>query len=383
MLLAAKQCWGVAMGSVLVADFGRTAAPQPVKGGRVADNKRTGFVLLYRSLLNAPFKSMPERFALWVHLVLEASYDCDEVQFNGNRLSRQRGQVVGSVAQLAGACGISDDSARRSLEWFEAEGMIERSTRRGVRGYTVITITGYDEYQRGISRVFSETDFAELGANFKPASEQGLQADPNNLSAGFHANLDANLHAEDLNNKTNKQTIDPDLNTVGSEFADAPSTPANGDNTPAEQATIPDEAAIHGMSGKTLLWGTPEDLLCAEHMAKDRRVAFERRGLQPPKDPSMARWANDVRLMRERDDRGYRDICELFRFVCQHGRELEFCQSPEKLRAQWDALQLKRVNAQGGVTSRSKPMSNLEAAQQAAQAMKAQGRGLYDDDTPL
>ena len=363
------------MGSVVRAEFGRQQTVPETKGERVSDNKRTGFVLMYRSLLDVPFKKMPDRFSLWVHLVLAASYDCDDVQFNGNRLRRYRGQVVGSVAQLGEACGVSEDSARRSLEWFEREGMIERTTRRGARGYTVITITSYDDYQRGITETYS----AGLAADFKPASEQGLQADCNELAAGLGAELDA----EAINNKTNKQTIDPDLNLVGSEFADATSTPAGVNDLPADPVSIPDEAAIHAVSGKTLLWGTPGDLLCAEHLAKDRTVAFERRGLQAPKEPSMARWANDVRLMRERDGRGHRDICELFRFVCQHGRELEFCQSPDKLRSQWDALQLKRSNAQSGVTGRARPLSNLAAAQQAAMAMQAQGRGLYDDDTPL
>ena len=362
------------MGSVVRAEFGRQQPTQEAKGERVSDNKRTGFVLMYRSLLDVPFKKNPDRFSLWVHLVLAASYDCDEVQFNGNRLRRYRGQVVGSVAQLGDACGVSEDSARRSLEWFESEGMIERTTRRGARGYTVITITSYDDYQRGITETYS----AGLGADFKPASEQGLQADRNELSAGLGAELDA----EAINNKTNKQTIDRDLNTVGSEDADATSTPTTTTDH-SNDFPIPETATIHARSGKTLLWGTADDQQCAEWIRYTRAKAFAIRGLSEPKAPSLARWANDIRLMREHDGRSHREICELFAFVCKTGRELEFCQSPDKLRGQWDALQLKRANAQNGVTNRSKPMSNLLAAQQAAQAMQAQGRGLYDDDTPL
>ena len=244
------------------------------QGCSVVDNSRNGFILLYKSLKDVPFYRDPVRKSLWLHLLLEAAHERTVDTFNGNRITLSRGQLVGSARSLGEACGVSEDSARRSLDAFERDGMITRTSKQGTHGYTLVTLLNYDAYQRGVS----EHNGAELGAEFKAAPDIGLQA---------------------------------------------------------------------------------------------------------PKDPSMARWANDVRLMRERDGRGHRDICELFRFVCQHGRELEFCQSPDKLRSQWDALQLKRSNAQNGVTSRTRPLSNLAAAQQASMAMQAQGRGLYDDDTPL
>lgn len=370
------------MGSVVRAEFGRPMVAQAAKGERVSDNKRTGFVLMYRSLLSVPFKNMPERFAVWVHLMLEASYDSDAVTFNRNTIRRQRGQIVTSVAKLAQECGVSEDSARRSLEAFERDGMISRMTQRGSRGYTVIALSNYDDYQRGINRAFDETNFAELDANLKAAPALGASGYSNELPADLGAELHAELHAEDLNNKTNKQTIDPDLNPVGSEFAEATSTQTMTTDHPND-SPLPETATIHARSGKTLLWGTADDQQCAEWIRDTRAKAFANRGLSEPKAPSLARWSNDIRLMREHDSRSHREICELFAFVCKTGRELEFCQSPDKLRSQWDALQLKRSNAQSGVTGRTRPLSNLAAAQQAAREMQAQGRGVYDDNTPL
>lgn len=366
------------MSNVVRAEFGRPAEPV-AKGDKVADNKRTGFVLMYRSLLTVPFKNMPERFALWVHLMLEASYDSDEVAFNRNVLQRKRGQVVTSVAKLAHECGVSEDSARRSLEAFERDGMISRTTRRGSMGYTVIELSNYDDYQRGITRVFDQTNFAELDANLKPAPELGLEGYSNELNAELSADLGAELHAEDLNNKTNKQTIDPD-NTVGIEFAEAPSSPPD-----EPEITIPEEAAIHGKSGKSLLWGTVDDLTCANWFRDTRAKAFKYRGLTAPKHTPQehTRWSNEIRLMRERDSRSHLEICELFAFVCSHQRELEFCQSPAKLRSQWDTLQLKRANAKQAKTQRPGALSNLAAAQAAAQAIKQSGAAGYDDDTVL
>ena len=366
------------MGSVVRAEFGRPQATPEVKGGRVADNKRTGFVLMYRSLLSVPFKNMPERFAVWVHLMLEASYDSDAVTFNRNTIRRQRGQIVTSVAKLAHECGVSEDSARRSLEAFERDGMISRVTQRGSRGYTVIELRNYDDYQRGITRVFDETNFAELDANLKAAPALGSEGYSNELPADLGAELPAELHAEDLNNKTNKQTIDLDKTPVGYEFAEAPSTPP-------DDTAIPPEAAIHGRSGKSLLWGTVDDLTCTNWFRDTRAKAFETRGLTAPKHSAQdqTRWANEIRLMRERDGRTHREICELFAFVCSHRRELEFCQAPSKLRNQWDTLQLKRANAEQAKTQRPVALSNLAAAQAAAQAIKQSGAVSYDDDTPL
>lgn len=196
------------MGSVVRAEFGRPMVAQAAKGERVSDNKRTGFVLMYRSLLSVPFKNMPERFAVWVHLMLEASYDSDAVTFNRNTIRRQRGQIVTSVAKLAQECGVSEDSARRSLEAFERDGMISRMTQRGSRGYTVIALSNYDDYQRGINRAFDETNFAELDANLKAAPALGASGYSNELPADLGAELHAELHAEDLNkinNKTNSE----------------------------------------------------------------------------------------------------------------------------------------------------------------------------------
>ena len=110
----------------------RLAAPvaAPVsRGCNVADNRRSGFVLLYKSLKEVPFYRDPVRKALWLHLLLEAAHERCEVSFNGNRLLIQRGQVVGSARSLGEACGISEDSARRSLDAFEQEGMISRSSK--------------------------------------------------------------------------------------------------------------------------------------------------------------------------------------------------------------------------------------------------------------
>lgn len=163
------------------------------------------------------------------------------------------------------------------------------------------------------------------------------------------------------------------LKTHGAKQADAVSAPASN------EIKIPPDAAIHEQRGKTLKWGTAEDLRCAEWFIETRAKAFTAKGLPTPKSPSVAGWANDIRLMRTTDRRNHADMCHLFAWVCKTGRELEFCQSPATLRDKWDNLHLRKANAERGVTSNQRPLSNIAAAQIAARAMGVS----YDDNEPL
>ncbi|WP_375058389.1 hypothetical protein [Zobellella sp. DQSA1] len=347
----------------------RAQITTPVKerGHKVAENKRTGFVLLYRSLQDAPFKQQPERFCVWIHLLMEAGFESCEVTFNRNVLQRRRGQVVTSAKQLGLACGVTEDSARRSLEYFEREGMVTMFTKRGSRGYSLVTLTNYDDYQRGITETYS----AGFDADLKAAPELGSEGGRAELHADYHAEL----HAEDLNNKTNKQIKDQSIGSGGSCTADAEHSPRQEEQGADDQG-VPDGAAIHAKRGKRTLWGTHDDLRCAQWLAGLRDKAFERRELAQPKQPDMVLWANDVRLMRERDGRTHRDICELFKFVCSHHRELEFTQSPGKLRDNWDMLRLKAANTTQQPQRATGAMSNVRAAQARAAAYA----DLLDDD---
>lgn len=349
----------------------RLAAPvaAPVsRGCNVADNRRSGFVLLYKSLKEVPFYRDPVRKALWLHLLLEAAHERCEVSFNGNRLLIQRGQVVGSARSLGEACGISEDSARRSLDAFEQEGMISRSSKQGTRGYTLVTLLNYDPYQRGVSEHIG----AELGAELQPASVQGIEG----VSQSDGAELGAEYHAEDLNkinNKTNK-----DLKDSSSQLADATfdqqgeGTAIEGVAAPEPKARVIPEAAIQTPSGKA--WGTGDDLMTAQWM-------FRRVQLITPTaiEPNWAQWANVIRLMRELDQRSHRDICELYDWVSRDAFWCANVLSPQKLRQKWDQLQAKRGNPSGG---HQRPLSNLAQAQQQAQALRAAGVD-YDDNTPL
>lgn len=99
-------------------------------------------------------------------------------------------------------------------------------------------------------------------------------------------------------------------------------------------------------SAKKKIWGSAEDLKCAEwiryRIVKLYEQAAESDGeVARPKEPNWTDWANEIRLMSTQDGHTHKQICELF---AKANRDPFWCKnilSPSKLREKWDDLTLK------------------------------------------
>lgn len=60
------------------------------------------------------------------------------------------------------------------------------------------------------------------------------------------------------------------------------------------------------------------------------------------KNPDIAHWSNDIRLMRERDRKTHHEICELFKWANQDSFWRVNILNPAKLREKWDQLEIKK-----------------------------------------
>lgn len=80
------------------------------------------------------------------------------------------------------------------------------------------------------------------------------------------------------------------------------------------------------------------------------------------KEPNFKAWANDVRLMRERDGRTHHEICALLRWA--HGDRFwrGNILSPAKLREHWDRLTIQRDTAAAPKPAAVAPWWTSEAA---------------------
>lgn len=135
--------------------------------------------------------------------------------------------------------------------------------------------------------------------------------------------------------------------------ATAPATPATATQTPLPNTHIPiyvntlsEKIPDEQTQGKgeeapstkpELGKATPEDEACAKWLYE--RILKNNRSHKPPR---FAVWANDVRLLRERDGQTHREICEMFDWAQDDSFWRANILSPAKLREKWDQLKIKR-----------------------------------------
>lgn len=100
-------------------------------------------------------------------------------------------------------------------------------------------------------------------------------------------------------------------------------------------------------------WGTSEDLRCAEWLFSEvLRIAPSAR------QPNWAAWANDVRLMREREKRTHKEIAQLFKWACNDSFWQGNVLCPSTLREKWTQLDIKR-NKQAAAPVSGKPKIDM------------------------
>jgi|TARA_R110000803_G_scaffold99742_2_gene167876 hypothetical protein len=92
-------------------------------------------------------------------------------------------------------------------------------------------------------------------------------------------------------------------------------------------------------------WGTAADLKVAEYIYGCLKRIDNR-----AKQPNMASWSNDVRLMRVNDERTPREICEVFKWANEDSFWQSNILSPSKLREKYTALHTK-MNAEAPIAS--------------------------------
>lgn len=296
------------------------------------ENKKFGHFSLFRSLLQTDWAKDTAKMALWVRLLGEASYRLRTVEFAGKQWELSTGQLVTTAAILARKLRDQDGKEKspqavtRMLNFFMREGMISTE---GNRFGTVITITNYTEYQVIL-----------------PDEPSDEPSDKGKTSNGAALRLVGDEPSEELPDEQNKKVLNKNINTktLTSENSDESS------DKPAKKLPVlkPDAAIQSG--GK---WGTSEDLRCAEWLFSEvQRIA------PSAKQPAWAGWANDIRLMRERDGRTHKEIAQLFKWACNDSFWQGNVLCPSTLRDKWTQLDIKR-NKQAAAPASGKPKIDM------------------------
>lgn len=327
------------MSNVAYADF---TAKSAVRSNRM-ENQKTGFIPLYRSVLKKPWAKDVYLRTLWENLLFAAAHQPYTAQFKGRQWELQTGQLVTTSADLGlNLCDrngkpVSRDAIDRMLDVFEREGMISRVGER--RKGTVITITNYGDYAQKIDSLpaqFPAQFPAHNSAHSEASAGAGLSGDAAQLAAHNAAQLSAH-HEQQL------------LTTIKNKTSTSENSVESSDSAKNKPPVIRPDAAIQSGSK----WGNSEDLRCAEWLFKVLQ------GIAPTaKKPNYATWANDVRLMRERDHRTHREIAVLFQWACEDSFWKGNVLCPATLREKWTQLDIKRAKLVGGATA-GKPAIDL------------------------
>ena len=107
-------------------------------------NKKKGWVSVHRSMLDDPQFKDPDIFALWVRLLLMASYEDKTVKHLGQTINIKRGQFITGRKSLSSSSTVQESKIQRVLNRWESEQQIEQQT---FSKYRLISIVNYDSYQ--------------------------------------------------------------------------------------------------------------------------------------------------------------------------------------------------------------------------------------------
>ncbi|ENL6904454.1 replication protein [Enterobacter ludwigii] len=288
------------------------------------ENQKSGYVPLYRSIKKKSWAKDVFLRALWENLLIDAARQPYTAFFKGKQWPLQTGQLVVTAAdlglQLCDRQGnpTSRDAVERMLSVFVREGMIsiEGEKRKG----RVITITNYVEYAQKMDDLPAHKA-AHTDAHDEASNGAGSDEYAAHKAAQFPAH-----HEQEGNNKN--------INNSTSENSDESS-----DKPGKKPPVMKPEAAIQ--SGTK--WGNSEDLRCAEWL-----FTMVQSISPSAKKPNFAGWANDIRLMRERDERTHYEIAALFKWACNDKFWKGNVLCPATLREKWTQLDIKRNKQQSG-----------------------------------
>lgn len=281
---------------------GRAPEERPV----TPEKSGKGFALIHRQFMDSRLYRDSQAVHLWLHLILKANHTDEEVNTDIGMMIVRRGQMITGRPTLVSETFIPDNKVKSLLRTFESKGMINIESKG--RKFSLISIVKYDDFQ-----------------------SQNCPTDVQQMS---NANTSKNAPLSDVC-PTDVQRLSINNNNIlnTNVFNDRPRI------SKSSPRKAKPEAAVSSPKGDK--WGTADDLKAAQWIFQ-----LITRISPSAKTPNWSGWANDVRLMREQDNRTHSDICQMFKFANQDSFWKSNILSPAKLREKWTQLEAKR-NTQG------------------------------------
>jgi len=134
----------------------------------------TGYILLWRRLTKKGYYKRSQYVHLWVHLLLMANHDDQEVMINGNEVTLHRGQLLTGRKKLSEETGIPESSIERILNVLKSGHQIEQQKTNKNR---VITILNYDAMQNVNNKRTTNEQQADTNNTLNTLKEKDISKD--------------------------------------------------------------------------------------------------------------------------------------------------------------------------------------------------------------
>jgi biotin operon repressor len=121
----------------------------------------SGFVRIYRSLLNWEWYDDANTMRVFLHLILTANWE--PKKWHG--ITIERGQRVYSRSKLAAELKMSEQSVRTAINHLISTGEV---TNDSTREYSIVTIKNYELYQQSTSELTND----QPTSNQRPTNDQ-------------------------------------------------------------------------------------------------------------------------------------------------------------------------------------------------------------------
>jgi hypothetical protein len=103
-----------------------------------------GYAKIYRDLLDKDFFYKPDYLAVWMHLLLRATYKKRKIIFNDKPLTLEIGDCIISQRKLSKCLGLALTKVHRIIKFFEKNGQV---CTRATKKFTIISICNFGHYQ--------------------------------------------------------------------------------------------------------------------------------------------------------------------------------------------------------------------------------------------
>jgi len=120
------------------------------------------WIKLYEKIDKSSIYKDSEMVHLWVHLLIKATKFPYNVNWGGDEITLNPGELITGRKKLSADLKINESKIQRSLKFFEKCHMIEQRTNRQSR---IVTVLNWDNYQTSEQRVNNERTTSEQRVN--------------------------------------------------------------------------------------------------------------------------------------------------------------------------------------------------------------------------